>query len=1166
MTRNNNTKTTRSKSKNASIAVNGVDPLIPETQSQPFTRQQSREDIKEVILGKDPTRDYQSTKFSYYGEIFVQDLPQWRLWTGRMMLTSDPIVNFSLNVRNAALGAAEVIVTAKNPQVKQWVEEQWSYLWNQHRTKLVSAKKWGFAPLQMLFKQKNGLLCIKGVKDFAPEDCRALESGGRLVGQRVKGKKLFFPQACWLTFGAEFGSPYGTGTLRRSYPAWYEKWMDHGAKRLLQLRMIKDAYIGDVFWYPPNMNVQLPDGTVLSWRDMLREIGENRLSGGAMTLPRLYDNGGKELTGYTPPQDVGGGSQLFEWTDVCDEGIMRGADVPMEVVKASDTGSGYSGRSIPFLVVLSVCTQELVEIIQRVDEQVFRPLAWLNWGGDPDYQIIPRSLVESFSNDTSGSAMGGSTLGQPAGGAPGPQQMPPGQGQQQFSEGEMWETNGVERHPHLSDSPHGMVHIDKLKPTHGRNQRPAKPIDHKAPYKPIVIDHHGEIQDGHHRYYHLKDKGYKGHVPVVVYGGGNHNKLGLKHVDTVSQHAEQFAESPLDYVHTRHRGVTIKLDHSKPGVSNIDYIGVAKEHRGKGRAHEAMKDLTKTADMHGVTLRLTPDGQYGSSVKRLRKFYAKHGFKSRGMPSGSMERAPTTQHSEEEHPHFSREAMESARQQEGYKSRSKLLHMHPKHFLDMAASTEEVPHKKAGVEKVLESGSKFHDVPHLTFEHDGKGHATVVGHEGRHRAMALVRRGVTSMPVLLHSSSSNKGPAIRWDQQHEGSFDKLKDEQWPKHLHGQDRLEGKPHKTIPFPVSRSTQHSEQGDAPCAPFRVTAWQFDESEALKKLREFIQKGTSAKIKTALEQIRALKRTALDPQSLSGQIQREVLELRPLILADLTAGMWAGTINGMAETVEALPPAVVEAATPTATPTAPPTVAEVVGEGASTEHIVLPALEDSLATLAKSPAMAGANYQQTAELVRQGAFAITANITDHAVEEVKTAVADAMREGQGLAEFVDNVADKLGEGVLSESHLENVYRTNILAAKSAAQERALAHPIVGDAFPYVVYFSTQDGRRRAEHKYMEEHGLDGTNYYRADDPVFKMFRPPWDYQCRCRWYPQTVEQAARAGVKEAQEWLERAKKMAEERKGTFYEYLSATQPLQLAFVTPPPFLPPPTFQRIV
>jgi len=475
-------------------------------------RRKGKEQIKSELIGTDPTRDYHSTRFTYYGELFVTQLPQWRLWTGRMMLTSDPIVNFSLNVRNAALMPAEVIVTAKNPIVKKWVEEQWKFLWDYHRTKLTNAKRWGFNPLQVLYKQdRTGLLVINGCKEFAPEDARALEAGGRQVGERIKGQQMYFPQALWLTFNAEFGSPYGTGCLRRSYPAWYEKWMDHGAKRLLQLRMTKDAYIGDIFWYPPNMLVTLPDGTQLPWRDMLREIGENRLSGGALTLPRLLDSNGKPLTDYTPPQDVSGGSQIFDWVQHCDENIMYGADVPIEVAKASDTGSGYSGRSIPFLVVLSVCTQELAEIVQCVCEQVLRPCAWLNWGGDVEFEIQPRSLVESFSQDTSGSAMAGSAIGSPAQGQVQGQQPLQVQGQQQ---------QFAEDVPSVSKilGKHGFTKVDKHRYKKG---------DHEI----------GTSTRGDWNHYHkgeyVSSGSSKHEIEAYLHSNGLHS----------SQHSEQFGES-----------------------------------------------------------------------------------------------------------------------------------------------------------------------------------------------------------------------------------------------------------------------------------------------------------------------------------------------------------------------------------------------------------------------------------------------------------------------------------------------------------------------------------------------------------------------------------------------------------------------------------------------
>lgn len=443
-------------------------------QQQPVRKRKSREEIRNVVLTTDPTRDYQATRFAYYGELFVSRLPQWRLWTGRMMLTSDPIVHFALNVRNSALMPAEIVVEGKDEKVVQWVQDQWDYLWNHHRTQIVNAKRFGFQALQVEYKlygnndkpYDDETIVIDGLKDFAPEDARAMEADGKVVGQRIQDAVFYHPQALWMTFGMEYGNPYGTGCLRRAYPAWYEKWMDHGAKRLMQLRMIKDAYIGDIFWYPHNQLVTLPDGTQMPWRDLMRELGENRLSGGALTMPMYYDNEGHKLTDYTPPQDVPGGSQIFEWKDMCDEGIMQGFDVPLEVTKAATVGSGYSGRSIPFLVLLSVGTQELTEIIQCLDAHVFRPVAWLNWGGDVDYTIKPRSLVESFSEDTSGSPMGGAALGGPASeGPPPPPQQPQQGGNIQFGEDETkhpFESKGTERIAALHHS--GARKIKKIDP------------------------------------------------------------------------------------------------------------------------------------------------------------------------------------------------------------------------------------------------------------------------------------------------------------------------------------------------------------------------------------------------------------------------------------------------------------------------------------------------------------------------------------------------------------------------------------------------------------------------------------------------------------------------------------------------------------------------------
>jgi hypothetical protein len=172
--------------------------------------------------------------------------------------------------------------------------------------------------------------------------------------------------------------------------------MPGGAKRTLRLRMIKDAYIGDILWYPPNQFVHTPDGREVSWREMSREIVESRASGGAMTLPLFRDSQGHKLLDYTPPQGVSGYTQIFQWKKDLDLEIWKALEVPPEIIQSSSSGSGYSGRWIPFAVALSAVHQELAELIRAVDRDILRPIAWLNFGREPQYDIRPRSLVETY--------------------------------------------------------------------------------------------------------------------------------------------------------------------------------------------------------------------------------------------------------------------------------------------------------------------------------------------------------------------------------------------------------------------------------------------------------------------------------------------------------------------------------------------------------------------------------------------------------------------------------------------------------------------------------------------------------------------------------------------------------------------------------------------------
>ena len=82
-----------------------------------------------------------------------------------------------------------------------------------------------------------------------------------------------------------------------------------------------------------------------------------------------------------------------------------------------------------------------------------------------------------------------------------------------------WDTNGVKQSTLLPHLPIEWVKIQEIKPVHGRNKRPGKPIDPDSQYEPLIIDGKNELQDGYHRYFDLIDRGYTGKIPVVRYRG-----------------------------------------------------------------------------------------------------------------------------------------------------------------------------------------------------------------------------------------------------------------------------------------------------------------------------------------------------------------------------------------------------------------------------------------------------------------------------------------------------------------------------------------------------------------------------------------------------------------------------------------------------------------------
>lgn len=76
----------------------------------------------------------------------------------------------------------------------------------------------------------------------------------------------------------------------------------------------------------------------------------------------------------------------------------------------------------------------------------------------------------------------------------------------------------------------------------------------------------------------------------------------------------------------RSKGIDLSAYGSMEKGVELSKLEVPKKQRGQGKARQAMEDLVKFADDHGVRLTLSPTNEFGASKSRLTDFYKEFGF------------------------------------------------------------------------------------------------------------------------------------------------------------------------------------------------------------------------------------------------------------------------------------------------------------------------------------------------------------------------------------------------------------------------------------------------------------------------------------------------------------------------------------------------------------
>lgn len=140
---------------------------------------------------------------------------------------------------------------------------------------------------------------------------------------------------------------------------------------------------------------------------------------------------------------------------------------------------------------------------------------------------------------------------------------------------------------------------------------------------------------------------------------------------------------------------------------------------------------------------------------------------------------------------------------------------------------------------------------------------------------------------------------------------------------------------------------------------------------------------------------------------------------------------------------------------------------------------------------------------------AFTVSGKLADDMLAAVHTELVAQVADGADLRAFSGAIEKRMGEAgflptmqtlgngqaVLSASHVETVFRTNVLGAMGSGRAKQMSQPNVVKARPIWEIRGVDDGHTRKTHA--DAHG----KMLLASDPFWQHAYPPFGFNCRCR-----------------------------------------------------------------
>lgn len=386
------------------------------TENGPVTRA----DVQASLTGEPLTQGYQPTLPNWALSTDASFLPQIYILRDLELMLTHPMVRSTYNYFCGGLAGAEIEGASDSTEIQQFGQEMCNRYWEHGMPLVQGGYEYGWLGLEPTYAEDKGGLAWTGLLPFSPLDVFLLTQGHTPVGMRVKNVPdkgnvdLWLAsdgvpaKALWYAHQPRWNRFYGRSQLFGAWRPWRRLAWKDGAETVTDTGVYRFAYAGPIVKYPEEdlqiSGASWPSTTADSQgkprrfaRDLARFIAEQYKSGAGVGMPSTKyptEQGGGDKWGVELPKSTLNVAGLIEYVKYLQDQISYGIGVPPELLAASETGSGYSGRKLPLEAFLMQQQKIANAILKIFVEQIALPLVRWNFGASATFTAKVKNILQ----------------------------------------------------------------------------------------------------------------------------------------------------------------------------------------------------------------------------------------------------------------------------------------------------------------------------------------------------------------------------------------------------------------------------------------------------------------------------------------------------------------------------------------------------------------------------------------------------------------------------------------------------------------------------------------------------------------------------------------------------------------------------------------------------